>query len=62
MSVIIFVVKLLASFFMLGFVLSGLGKLSPAHQNPEADPFIERVFGMFGIALGICGLYYLWLA
>jgi len=60
MSILIIILKIIGSFFMVGLLIGGLVKLSPAHRNPEISPVIEHVVGGLGFALGILGLYYLW--
>lgn len=58
---IVFILKLLGSLLLAGFLIGGLTKLSPAHRNPEASPVAETVAGIIGLGVGIGGLYYLWL-
>jgi len=60
MDILVVIFKVIASFFMIGLLIGGLVKLSPAHRNPEISPVIEHIVGGFGFVLGAIGLYYLW--
>ncbi len=60
MTILIIILKVLGSFFFVGFLIGGLVKLSPAHRNPDISPVIEHLVGVLGLGLGISGLYYMW--
>lgn len=53
--------KIFLSVFMLGFIIGGAVKLSPAHRNPDINPKIEYLVGAFGLVSGLLGIYFLWL-
>jgi hypothetical protein len=60
MSVLIIIAKIIISFFMAGLLLGGFVKLSPAHRNPDIKPAIEISVGIFGLGMGLLGLYFTW--
>jgi cytochrome c biogenesis protein CcdA len=60
MSVMIMIAKVIVSFFMAGLLIGGFVKLSPAHRNPAIRPVIEISVGIFGLGMGLLGLYVTW--
>jgi hypothetical protein len=60
MGVLLITGKVLLSVFLAGMLLSSIVKLSPAHRNSQISQKIEIGVGLFGLIIGLAGLYYLW--
>ena len=60
MTAVFIVVKIFLSLFLLGILIGGLIKLSPAHRNSERHPGVEKWVGIIGLCFGLAGLYITW--
>lgn len=53
-------VKVLASFFLLGVFLAGCARASRGGRDPERNPTTEYITGAIGVIGGALGLLFLW--
>ena len=52
--------KIFLTIFLLGFIIGGAVKLSPAHRNPDINPKIEYFVGALGLVSGLIGIFFTW--
>ncbi len=60
MGIIVSVLKVLASLFLVAFLIAGIFKANPRTHNPERRPMAEYMAGFIICLLSLVGLYYLW--
>jgi hypothetical protein len=60
MSIIIAVVKVLASIFLIAFLIAGIFKANPHTHNSKYGHRAEYAAGFIICMAAVIGLYYLW--
>lgn len=62
MTVFIIIGKVFLSIFCMGILFAGILKVLSIRHHPDISPAIEISVGIFGLGVGLTGLYFTWFA